>query len=81
MVILGIMIVAIAKAIVLKFILIDQPLYEKCLSSISGLPNPALPCGVDPFTYFIINWVVLAVGAIILIFGLKADNMRTRISR
>jgi hypothetical protein len=81
MVIVGVAIVAIAKAIVLKFILIDQPLYDKCLSSISNLPNPALACGVDPFTYFIIGWAVLAVGAIILIFGLKVDDMRTRISR
>ncbi len=81
MVIIGIAIVAIAKAIVLKFILIDQPTYEKCLSSISNLPNPALACGVDPFTYFIIGWAILAVGAVVLIFGLKAEDIRTRISR
>ena len=80
-VIVGIAIVAVAKAIILKFMLVDQPSYEKCLSSISNLPIPALACGADPLSYFIIGWGIVAVGAAVLIFGLKTDQMKTRISR
>ena len=79
--VVGIAIIALAKAITLKFILIDQPAYEKCLSSLSNLPTPALACGTDPFSYFLIGWVIIGAGALVLILGLKADDLRTRISR
>ena len=81
MVIAGIAIVAIAKAIILKFALIDQPSYERCLSAISNIPSPTLACGPDPFTYFIMGWIIVAAGAVILIFGLKAEDRKTKISR
>ena len=80
-VIAGIAIVAIAKAIILKFALADQPSYEKCLSSISNMRSPTLACGADPFAYFIMGWVIVAAGAVILIFGLKIEDSKTRISR
>jgi hypothetical protein len=81
MVIVGIAIIVIAKVLTLKFILIDEPGYEKCLSSLSHSPSPALACGSDPFSYFLIGWAIVAAGAAVLIFGLKADDLRTRISR
>jgi hypothetical protein len=80
-VIVGIAIVAIAKAIMLKFVIIDQPSYERCLSSMSTMPSPTLACGADPFIYFIIGWVIVAAGAVILIFGLKVEDKKTKISR
>lgn len=79
--ILGIAVLAVAKAIIVKFMLFDQPAYEKCISSLSNLPTPALACGTDPVIYFIIGWVIVAAGGLTLIFGLKADDIRTRISR
>ena len=80
-VIVGIAIVANAKAIMLKFVLIDQPAYERCLSSMSSMPSPSLACGADPFIFFITSWIIVAAGAVILIFGLKVEDRKTKISR
>jgi hypothetical protein len=74
MIIAGIAIVAVAKVTIIKSILIDQPAYEQCLSS-----SLVLGCGTDPLIYFMIGWIITAVGAIVLIYGLRAS--RTTISR
>jgi len=72
LIIAGIAIVAIAKATILKSILVDQPGYERCLS---GSVNPgAAACGTDPLVYFMIGWIVTAVGAIVLIYGLRSGQ-------
>jgi hypothetical protein len=82
LVIVGIAIVAVGKVLILKFTLVDQPSYERCLSSAtSDLLTPTLACGSNPFIYFMIGWVIVAVGAVVLILGLKADDMKTKISR
>jgi hypothetical protein len=71
LVVVGIAIVALSKAILLKSILIDAPAYGRCLDE-----APAQVCGTDPFVYFVIAWSVTAAGAILLIFGLKASEVR-----
>lgn len=71
MIIAGIAIVAVAKVTIIKSILIDQPAYEQCLSS-----SLALGCGTDPFTYFMMGWIITAVGAIVLIYGLRASQAK-----
>jgi len=64
--------VAVAKATILKSILVDQPAYERCLS---GLMNPgSAPCGTDPIVYFMVGWIITAAGAIVLIYGLRAGK-------
>ena len=72
-IIAGIVIVSIAKITVIKSILIDQPGYEWCLSG-----PLALASGTDPLNYFMIGWIITAVGAIVLIYGLRTSQ---RISR
>lgn len=62
----------IAKATILKSILVDQPAYERCLS---GSVNPgAAACGTDPLVYFMIGGIITAGGAIVLIYGLKSGQ-------
>ena len=72
LIVAGIAIVAISKAIILKSILIDAPAYERCLSE--GPINAG--CGIDPFTYFIIGWFVTVTGFVLIVFGLKASPVR-----
>jgi hypothetical protein len=83
LIIAGIVVLAIAKAIIIKSALIDQPAYERCLSSSAGgiASNfntivPAGACGTDPINYFIIAWIVVAAGGVLLIYGLKAASPR-----
>jgi hypothetical protein len=75
----GIAIVAIAKILIVKYLFFDQPAYEKCLAgnsppgTISG--QLLVSCGQDPILTLIIGWVVVAVGAVVLIMGLRADSI------
>jgi hypothetical protein len=71
----GITIVAISKVIVLKSILVDSSIYQRCVSD--GLVNLAQACGTDPFAYFILGWFVTVVGFILLVFGLKMPATRS----
>jgi len=74
----GIAVIVISKAFVLKSILIDSPVYQRCVpdgSSVSQL------CGTDPFVYFILGWFVTGGGFILLIFGLRMPTTRRSISR
>jgi hypothetical protein len=76
----GIAIVAISKIIVLKSILIDSPVYQRCVSDESTSVAQAV-CGIDPFVYFILGWFVTVGGFILLIFGLKMPATRRSISQ
>jgi hypothetical protein len=76
----GIAIVAISKIIVLKSILIDSPVYQRCVSD--GPTSVAQACGgTDPFVYFILGWFITVGGFILLVFGLKMPATRRSISR
>jgi hypothetical protein len=74
----GIAVVAISKVIVLKSILVDSPVYQRC---ISDAPSVAQACGTDPFVYFILGWFVTVGGFILLVFGIKMPATRRSISR
>jgi hypothetical protein len=76
----GIAIVAISKVIVLKSILIDSPVYQRCVSNEST--SAAQACGgTDPFVYFILGWFITVGGFILLVFGLKMPATRRSISQ
>jgi hypothetical protein len=75
----GIAVVVISKVIVLKSILIDSPVYQRCISD--GSSSVAQVCGTDPFVYFILGWFVTVGGFILLIFGLRMPTTRRSISR
>jgi hypothetical protein len=77
----GIAIVAISKVIVLKSILVDSPVYQRCVSEESISVAQALCGGTDPFVYFILGWFVTVGGFILLVFGLKMPANRRSISR
>ena len=75
----GIAIVVISKVIVLKSILMDSPVYQRCVSDGSSI---AQVCGgTDPFVYFILGWFITVGGFILLIFGLRMPTTRRSISR
>jgi hypothetical protein len=78
LVIAGIGIAVISKVIVLKSILIDVPIYHRCVSE--G-PTVAHSCGMDPFIFFIIGWFVTVAGLILIVFGLRLPGAARRISR
>ena len=78
LVIAGIGIAVMSKVIVLKSILIDVPIYQRCVSE--G-PTVANACGMDPFIYFIIGWFVTVAGLILIVFGLRLPGAARRISR
>ena len=71
----GIVVVVISKVIVLKSILIDSPVYQRCVSDGSSV---AQVCGTDPFAYFILGWFVTIGGFILLIFGLRMPPTTSR---
>jgi hypothetical protein len=78
LVIAGIVLLAVAKILILKFVLIDLPSYDKCTIALSssttrGLNVPG--CTDVSVIPFVAGWVLLAVGAGLLIFGLKADSV------
>jgi hypothetical protein len=73
----GIAVVVVSKVIVLKSILIDSPVHQRCVSDGSSV---AQVCGIDPFLYFILGWFVTAGGFILLIFGLRMPTTRRSIS-
>jgi hypothetical protein len=78
LVIAGIGVAVISKVIVLKSILIDAPVYQRCMSE--G-PNVAHACGIDPFIYFIFGWFITVAGFILIVFGLRLPGAARRISR
>jgi hypothetical protein len=51
----GIAAVVVSKVIVLKSMLIDSPVYQRCVSDGSSIVV-AQVCGIDPFVYFF--WLV-----------------------
>jgi hypothetical protein len=69
------------KNFVLKSILVDSPLYQRCVSDESASVAQAVYGGTDPFVYFIIGWFVTVGGFILLVFGLKMPATRRNISR
>ncbi len=75
----GIAIVVISKVIVLKSILVDSPVYQRCVSDGSTVVQAA--CGTDPFVYFILGWFVTVGGFVLIVFGLKMPATRRSISR
>jgi hypothetical protein len=76
----GIAVAVISKVIVLKSILIDSPVYQRCVSSDGSSVTQV--CGTDPFVYFILGWFVTVGGFILLIFGLRMPpTTRRSISR
>ena len=75
----GIAVVVISKVLVLKSILIDSPVYQRCVSD--GSSGVAQVCGIDPFVYFLLGWLVTVGGFILLIFGLRMPTTRRTISR
>jgi hypothetical protein len=70
----GIAIAVISKVIVLKSILIDSPMYQRC---VSDGPSAAQICGTDPFVYFILGWFITVGGFILLMFGLRMPATRS----
>jgi hypothetical protein len=75
----GIAVAVISKVIVLRSILIDSPVYQRCISDGSSV---AQVCGTDPFVYFVLGWFVTVGGFILLIFGLRMPpTTRRSISR
>jgi hypothetical protein len=77
----GIAVVAISKIIVLKSVLIDSPVYQRCVSHESTSVAQVVCGGTDPFVYFILGWFVTVGGFILLVFGLKMPATRRSISR
>jgi len=75
----GIAVVVISKVIVLKSILIDSSVYQRCVSDGSSVVTQV--CGTDPFVYFILGWFVTVGGFILLIFGLRMPTTTRSISR
>jgi hypothetical protein len=71
----GIAVAVISKVIVLKSILVDWPVYQRCVHD--GSPSVAQVCGTDPFVYFILGWFVTVGGFILLIFGLRMPTTRS----
>jgi len=75
----GIAIVAAAKFIIMKYLIFDQPSYEKCLSgaSMPGTITGQLLslCGSDPVMNLVIGWIAVGVRGAILILGLRADSI------
>jgi hypothetical protein len=71
----GIAVVVISKAIVLKSILVDLSPYQRCISD--GQVSVAQSCGADPFIYFIVGWFFTVGGFILLVFGLKMPATRS----
>lgn len=71
----GIAMVAVSKAIILKSVLLDMPAYQKCVTETPV--GVAQLCGADPFLYFILGWLVTASGAALLIVGLRMPATRS----
>lgn len=74
----GIAVIAISKGIVLKSILVDSSVYQRCVSDAAS--SLTYSCGTDPFTYFILGWFGTVGGFVLLILGLKMPS-KTTISR
>jgi hypothetical protein len=65
----GIILVAVSKVLILKS-LFDQTAYENCIQS-----NAAV-CAQAPFPFYIYGWIITAVGAAIVIYGLKYVQLK-----
>lgn len=74
----GIAVVVISKVIVLKSILMDSPVYQRCVSD--GTSMAEICDGTNPFVYFILGWFNTVGDFILLIFGLRMPTTRRRIS-
>jgi hypothetical protein len=73
----GIVVSAISKAIILKSILVDTPAYEECVSRPAfDAGAPFGTCGIDPFIYFAIGWLVTVGGFILIVVGFKMPAIR-----
>ncbi len=77
----GIAVVAISKIIVLKSIIVDSLVYQRCVADESASVAQAVCGGTDLFVYFIIGWFITVGGFILLVFGLKMLATRRNISR
>jgi hypothetical protein len=77
LVVAGIIIVAVAKVVILKFVLFDLPAYDRCLAYGSSLlPGSSAPgCAEVSIIPFVVGWILVAAGAGVLIYGLKADSI------
>jgi len=73
----GIAVVVISKLVVLKSILIDSPVYQRCISDGPTNVVPAAACGTDPFVYFILGWIVTVGGFVLVVFGLRMPATRS----
>jgi hypothetical protein len=74
----GIAVAVISKVIVLKSILVDSPVCQRCVSDGT---NVAQTCGTDPFVYFILGWFVTVDGFTLVVFGVKMPATSKSISR
>jgi hypothetical protein len=72
LILVGIGVIAISKAIILKSILVDSPAYQRCISG-----GHAQLCGTDPFTYFILGWFITVGGFVLLVFGFRVPATRS----
>jgi hypothetical protein len=69
LIIVGIILIVISKVVILKS-LFDQGAYESCIER-----NAAL-CAQAPFPFYIYGWIITAVGAVVLLYGLKYVQLR-----
>ncbi len=65
----GIILVAVSKVLILKS-LFDQAAYENCIQSNASV------CAQAPFPFYIYGWIITAVGAAIVIYGLKYVQLK-----
>jgi hypothetical protein len=75
----GVAVIVLSKVVVLKSILIDSPVYQRCLSDGSTVAQAA--CGTDPFVYFILGWFATVGGFVLVVIGLKMPAATRSISR
>jgi len=71
----GIAVVVISKAIVIKSMVFDLPGYQKCVSD--APIRLAQTCGIDPFLYFVLGWLVTLGGFVLVVFGLRMPATRS----
>ena len=73
----GIILIAVAKIIILKYVLFDLPAHDRCIAFTSSLPpgSGGPGCSEVSIIPFVAGWILVAAGAGILIYGLKADSI------
>jgi hypothetical protein len=70
LVIVGIILVAVSKILILKSLL-DQGSYESCIAN-----NNITSCAPAPFPFFIYGWIITAAGAVVLIYGMRYVSLK-----